>query len=602
MQTYLEVKGQKFWEIEVNGKSHTVRYGAVETNGQERTKAFESEEKALKDAEKLIASKKKKGYEEVEKPTPKEEVAEKEPSATEQKKNALIAHFWNARLKKFFKETLYSLEPNYAYKDRDAVFSLLKKLSLLDTPYMEKEIVKNKDNKIEKLHFLINGKKVLSFFAKLRNQSYPRFSFSVLDDGVWEYPYYKGKDSEESIKKFLQHFGAFYVENFAILQEEEKKWTDEYLDALLEKEALKKDKDNKIKDVAETNIDLIVQNLMKQAGYEYDLEETKSSMLLRVKVSENRFVELSLPHKTFLKRIEKVIPTIDIIKQNFYKNKEEYALLPFVLGSKPNGIKWGEIVEEEYMSSDFNSRGFKNHILGQYFKKYCEQTLLSGKKLNTDECRFLKEIAEWDFEHLTKEVLRDGYNKVEKIKIRYYYNDTPLFDIEENSFEIKFIKNCYLHFSSRKVGGVPAGKEWKLFLAGFVDFYTATLPIVEKETKEKHEEFKREVLAHKNLPEEVSSILKNADYEHIILLYGTGYYFGDMPQNTFLHGGVYVNMKTTKGRALFFQLEYKSYQEKVDQLLPSIELVEKTLKDSPLPFKFLSTKIGDYKWIKWKKG
>lgn len=55
----------KFWEIEVAGTSHTVRYGKIGTDGQSKTKDFASAALAQTDADKLITEKTKKGYEEV---------------------------------------------------------------------------------------------------------------------------------------------------------------------------------------------------------------------------------------------------------------------------------------------------------------------------------------------------------------------------------------------------------------------------------------------------------------------------------------------------------------------------------------------------------
>lgn len=57
--------GSKFWEIRVEGSSHTVKFGKIGTDGQEKTKDFASDALAQKDADKLIAEKTKKGYEEV---------------------------------------------------------------------------------------------------------------------------------------------------------------------------------------------------------------------------------------------------------------------------------------------------------------------------------------------------------------------------------------------------------------------------------------------------------------------------------------------------------------------------------------------------------
>lgn len=62
---FAEGTSNKFWEIEVSGNTHTVRFGKTGTNGQSSTKAFASAAEAEKDAASLIASKVKKGYAEV---------------------------------------------------------------------------------------------------------------------------------------------------------------------------------------------------------------------------------------------------------------------------------------------------------------------------------------------------------------------------------------------------------------------------------------------------------------------------------------------------------------------------------------------------------
>jgi predicted DNA-binding WGR domain protein len=65
MHSYLEFtddKSSKFWEINQEGSSFTVRYGKIDTNGQTQTREFASEEEAFKEAEKLLKEKFKKGY------------------------------------------------------------------------------------------------------------------------------------------------------------------------------------------------------------------------------------------------------------------------------------------------------------------------------------------------------------------------------------------------------------------------------------------------------------------------------------------------------------------------------------------------------------
>ncbi|MBL4845846.1 MAG: DUF4132 domain-containing protein [Planctomycetes bacterium] len=59
-------KSDKFWSITVTGSSHTVHFGRAGTNGQRRSKDHDSEAAAAVAAARLIASKVKKGYAEVE--------------------------------------------------------------------------------------------------------------------------------------------------------------------------------------------------------------------------------------------------------------------------------------------------------------------------------------------------------------------------------------------------------------------------------------------------------------------------------------------------------------------------------------------------------
>lgn len=61
-----EGNSAKFWEIDLEGDSFTVRYGRIGTDGQTSTKTYPDAATAKKEADKLIKSKTKKGYVEVE--------------------------------------------------------------------------------------------------------------------------------------------------------------------------------------------------------------------------------------------------------------------------------------------------------------------------------------------------------------------------------------------------------------------------------------------------------------------------------------------------------------------------------------------------------
>lgn len=61
---YKDETSQKFWTIQVVEKKFIVVYGKIGTEGQSKTKTFESTEVALKEANKIVANKIKKGYKE----------------------------------------------------------------------------------------------------------------------------------------------------------------------------------------------------------------------------------------------------------------------------------------------------------------------------------------------------------------------------------------------------------------------------------------------------------------------------------------------------------------------------------------------------------
>lgn len=62
---FTEGTSNKFWEIRRDGNEVTTRWGRIGTDGQEKTKEYDDEEKAQKEYDKLVKSKTKKGYEPV---------------------------------------------------------------------------------------------------------------------------------------------------------------------------------------------------------------------------------------------------------------------------------------------------------------------------------------------------------------------------------------------------------------------------------------------------------------------------------------------------------------------------------------------------------
>lgn len=59
---YTDDKSKKFWEIEREGDSFTTRFGRIGTDGQTSTKTFDDEAKCIREYDKLVQQKTKKGY------------------------------------------------------------------------------------------------------------------------------------------------------------------------------------------------------------------------------------------------------------------------------------------------------------------------------------------------------------------------------------------------------------------------------------------------------------------------------------------------------------------------------------------------------------
>jgi predicted DNA-binding WGR domain protein len=59
---FSEGSSNKFWQIDLSGKSFTTTYGKIGTSGQTTVKSFGSDADAKKEYDKLIAEKVKKGY------------------------------------------------------------------------------------------------------------------------------------------------------------------------------------------------------------------------------------------------------------------------------------------------------------------------------------------------------------------------------------------------------------------------------------------------------------------------------------------------------------------------------------------------------------
>ena len=119
MKIYLEYhdeRSHKFWEIEVAGSTHTVRYGKTGADGQTKAKTFASAAAAQSDADKLVAQKRKKGYREAESSRAATKKVATKKVATKKVATKKVATKKVATKKVATKKVATSLDPATLYK------------------------------------------------------------------------------------------------------------------------------------------------------------------------------------------------------------------------------------------------------------------------------------------------------------------------------------------------------------------------------------------------------------------------------------------------------------------------------------------------------
>ncbi|PID89929.1 MAG: hypothetical protein CSA97_05595 [Bacteroidetes bacterium] len=380
MRKRLEFKdssSDKFWEIEVLGSSHTVRFGRMGTDGQEKVKEFKDEATALKDAEKLVASKLRKGYVEVEAgevrlpvveeqvpvtleymPMPEEKVGLFTP---EQLKNLneFRAAYWRRKMDGLMRETVYDghyrMEPTESLSSLADQFEEFASWELAD---MQKVVERNANGQVSAIRYSINGQEVLALVRHVENGYIHGRIIPFFIELPWE-AYRFGKKGRMVLgtRRLLIRYARFCAEHLEQIEGAE----------------LKHSKDAKIRSVAEGSIPLVVESLMAETGYEYAMTETAKTVLLRVRVRKRRFVEISLPHRSFLQRVGDVLPTLERVERLL----NEYEI-PFLLGNKEGCPDWGKVevefedwsvVERTHLRQEL-FRGMSDHELQKAVKLY----------------------------------------------------------------------------------------------------------------------------------------------------------------------------------------------------------------------------------------
>ena len=196
---YQDAKSDKFWDIEFEGTTQTVVYGKTGTAGREAVKEFATAEECIKESEKLIAQKLKKGYTEL---AEGEAAPEKRESSEEEKADYF---FWEA------------IEKSYKYNKKDwEAYDLdehIEKLTTYLSKYSEEKLILFEKTLQQKLISLYTAP--IAELSIILENEYEKegdtynFDGYISDDGFIYFRCWlllKGKEFYDDITKDIESF------------------------------------------------------------------------------------------------------------------------------------------------------------------------------------------------------------------------------------------------------------------------------------------------------------------------------------------------------------------------------------------------------------
>ncbi len=219
----------------------------------------------------------------------------------------LEQRFWTRNFKELMTGILWNNNFSRIKINKDT-YTMLEQIALWEVPNITSKVIRNDKQKIQKIQYYIGTRNVLTLFHKntlnLETFFYDGYYY-LLDEKTFKINFYN----------FLKAFPSFYFET-------EQKY----------KELAKEEK---IKSIAQNNIHVMVSNLMEKHHYAYVLEAQENTCVLKIKMKKKQMIEISLPYKNFLHHIEKIIPSIELVK-----NILEQAELRVNIKGYGNHMNW----------------------------------------------------------------------------------------------------------------------------------------------------------------------------------------------------------------------------------------------------------------------
>lgn len=225
-----------------------------------------------------------------------------------------IHDFWSSKLKAY--EDLFTLRAPIQKKNVEVDRDMYEILNILEEKYGEENIehVRDDGNKMHaprwsvrcylqkenSIYVTISNGSVsyrsysTSFLINIHHEYDSKYNWITRSDAIW-----CSCNCKEAIIALVDRLHNDHEKNMAELQAE--------LFAF--------EKEQKIHSLAQTSIRIVVQNIMSQSAYEWNLVEEERRSVLQIKMKRAMMMEISLGHKTFSKKIPKILSVIAQIEQ-----------------------------------------------------------------------------------------------------------------------------------------------------------------------------------------------------------------------------------------------------------------------------------------------
>ncbi len=457
-------KTTRFCELELDASTGRIRIytGKVGTIGSSDWDDYATEEAAREELARRIERLRAEGY--VERTpipplplgTPEPERLPGAPLTEEQLARftrALVEHptevqrqFWEREMARLLREKVYTAAGRLPHIGHPrSLAQELEAVAAMESPAMRREVERNDRGMVVELRYYIADLLVLT----LRNRhtgllGYPPIRpFFCLARETDGFTYGRKKTLVGEMRALLTHFPAFCAEYIA----------------RVEGQANERVKEQKIASVATVSIDAVVDALMAGTGRQYRLNPQPKGTALQVLISPTRYVELNMPHKTFLDRRDDILPIVDQLA-------DLTRALPvgFTLGPGSADYQWGTVYGFEL---NYNGNDPRAAFWLEPFLAYRDSIFRPDPEDGPWTSRLdVETIAQWDIAGLEAGMKpRLEYSGGRPAFIWYAIDGRDLLALYPSGYSFSLIN------VNMPVDELPPLPQWRRFLEGFPAFY-----------------------------------------------------------------------------------------------------------------------------------